>query len=122
MLKQLQSFFLPKTQKQEESPQSEKKSNYLIFELDENNQSHISLGISNDDDESAKQLGIMLFLLNEGYYVQLILDVLLKIAKQDVSNNKFIQNVIANWSSRINDNINDNEPIIKPTQFNMKHE
>lgn len=123
MLQKLYSFFLPKIKKEEESPQIEKKSNYLIFELDENNQSHVSLSISNNDTESAKQLGIMLFLLNEGYYVQLILDVLLKIAKQDI-NNKFIQDVISNWSSRLNDNIvsNDNEPIIKPTQFNMKHE
>ncbi|NBT07536.1 MAG: hypothetical protein EBS98_01920 [Chitinophagia bacterium] len=69
----------------------------------------------------------MLFLLNEGYYVQLILDVLLKISKQDVNNNIFVQNVISNWSSRISDNLssNDNdsdEPIIKPTHFNSKSE
>ncbi|NCA30799.1 MAG: hypothetical protein EBS93_08795 [Chitinophagia bacterium] len=130
MLKKLKSLFFSESKKEEiqETQIPEKKhSNYLIFELDENNQSHVSLAISNDDTESAKQLGIMLFLLNEGYYVQLILDVLLKISKQDVNNNIFVQNVISNWSSRISDNLssNDNdsdEPIIKPTHFNSKSE
>lgn len=128
MLQKLKSLFLSETKKEEnqEAQQSQQsRSNYLIFELDENNQSHVSLAISNDDPESAKQLGIMLFLLNEGYYVQLILDVLLKISKQDVDNNIFVQNVISNWSSRIKDDSsddNDNEPIIKPTYFNSKGE
>lgn len=124
MLQKLKSLFLPEIKKEEQASK-QSNSNYLIFELDENNQSHVSLAISNDDAESAKQLGIMLFLLNEGYYVQLILDVLLKISKQDVNNNIFVQNVIANWSSRINDNLtseNDDEPIIKPTYFNSKGE
>lgn len=128
MLQKLKSLFLSETKKEENQGlqvSQQSRSNYLIFELDENNQSHVSLAISNDDPESAKQLGIMLFLLNEGYYVQLILDVLLKISKQDVDNNIFVQNVISNWSSRINDNLtsdNDDEPIIKPTYFNSKGE
>jgi hypothetical protein len=122
MLQKLKSLF---TQKEQQKESQKSKSNYLIFELDENNQSHISLAINNDDLESAKQLGIMLFLINEGYYVQLILDVLLKISKQDINHNIFVQKVISDWSSHINDNLlseNNDEPIIKPTHFNSKGE
>lgn len=97
------------------------KSNFITFELDQDNKPHVLLDLDNLSTESAKQLGILLFLLNEGYYVQPVLDVLLAISKQDVQKNLFVQTVMSNWSSHIAaDNKKIEEPLIKPTQFNSK--
>jgi hypothetical protein len=96
-------------------------SNFVTFELDADNKPHVLLDLDNLSTESAKQLGILFYLLNEGYYIQPVLDVLLAISKQDVEKNLFTQTVLNSWNSHINTNsTKSEEPLIKPTQFNPK--
>ena len=64
----------------------------------------------------------MLFLLNEGCYIQSILDIFDEMAKTDTGSAKFIQPIISQWSTRVleleNNQIDlSQKPIISPTYF-----
>jgi hypothetical protein len=99
--------------------------NSIIFEIDHNNKINLKVKIENKSIEAADQLGLLLFLLNEGYYVQLFLDTISNISKNDTCRAEFIQKVINAWSNKIKEsdtyttNSSENDPLIKPTQFNL---
>lgn len=93
--------------------------NKIIFEVDNNQKIDIKFELNDLSVEAATKFGYLLFLINEGYYVQSALDILSNMAKEDLNKQRFAQQTINQWSSKILDNetIND-QPIIKPTQFN----
>lgn len=82
----------------------------------------IKININNHSPEASTQFGEMLFLLNEGCYIQSILDIFDEMAKTDTGSAKFIQPIISQWSTRVleleNNQIDlSQKPIISPTYF-----
>jgi hypothetical protein len=94
--------------------------NSILFYLDQDQKINLDIDINNISSEDAKQFGLLLFLINEGYYVQSFLDKISDIAKKHADKTEFIQTVISVWSHAIieNDKVVEQDPIIKPTQFN----
>lgn len=96
--------------------------NTIIFSVDTDNNNDFKLEINHYSKEAAEKFGVLLFLINEGYYVQSILDSLSSLSKENEEKSQFVQQAIYNWSSHIKasdgySSTND-EPIVKPTQFN----
>lgn len=93
----------------------------ITFEIDENNQFSVDLSIGNRSLVLAENLGLLLFLINEGYYVQSFLDILVDISKQHHDNAIFAQTTISHWSNKIMEHDQDQAdvPIIKPSQFGV---
>lgn len=96
--------------------------NSIVFESDSNNMAHIKIFINDPSRDAADKFGLLLYLLNEGYYVQHTLDILSNLSKEH-HNNEFITATINSWSNKVTDNTKNelyiNDPIIKPTQFNI---
>jgi len=119
MLKQLLSFFNRKSNKSKA-----KNNNSIIFEMEENSAIKIHINIYNKSIKDAEQLGLALFLINEGYYIKDLLDIINDMYKNHPNDKDFMQTAITSWSNCISNNDDANEsPIIKPTEFNIsKHE
>lgn len=100
-----------------------KKPIQILFEIDNSDKFTVDLIINDKSVEMADNLGLLLFLINEGYYVQYFLDMLTDLSKQDSNNGIFVQKTISNWSNKIveseNNHIAIDEPIIKPSQFGV---
>jgi hypothetical protein len=116
-IKNLMDRFL----KEKNNTQQTDNTNKILFEIDENHKINIKLDLGNFTDDSAEQLGLVLFLLNEGYYVQTFMDLITDLSHDN--NTKFSQKVISSWADKINtsnsyDNKTEDEPLIKPTYFN----
>jgi hypothetical protein len=116
-IKNLMDRFL----KEKNNTQQTDNTNKILFEIDENHKINIKLDLGNFTDDSAEQLGLVLFLLNEGYYVQTFMDLITDLSHDN--NTKFSQKVISSWADKINtsnsyDNKMEDEPLIKPTYFN----
>jgi hypothetical protein len=116
-IKNLMDRFL----KEKNNTQQTDNTNKILFEIDENHKINIKLDLGNFTDDSAEQLGLVLFLLNEGYYVQTFMDLITDLSHDN--NTKFSQKVISSWADKINtsnsyDNKAEDEPLIKPTYFN----
>jgi hypothetical protein len=97
--------------------------NSITFKIDQDQKIHLHIDIENLSSADANKFGLMLFLLNEGYYVQTFMDLMTDLSKQDLTKAQFVQQVIGNWSKQITESNEyedklDNEPIIKPTLFN----
>lgn len=117
----LLSLFNYKNNEQTEiNTETTKTNNSILFYLDQNQKINLDIDINNISADDAKQFGLLLFLINEGYYVQSFLDIISDIAKKHSDKTQFAQNVISTWSNAIieNDKVTDQDPIIKPTQFN----
>lgn len=95
--------------------------NSIMFESDSNNMVNIKVYINDPSRDAADKFGLLLYLLNEGYYVQHTLEILSNLSKEH-HNNEFITATINSWSNKVTDNTKHelyiNDPIIKPTQFN----
>jgi hypothetical protein len=101
---------------------TKKQNNSILFYLDQNQKINLDIDIDNISADDAKQFGLLLFLINEGYYVQSFLDIISDIAKKHSDKTEFVQTVISTWSNAIIENdkaVNQEDPIIKPTQFNI---
>jgi hypothetical protein len=98
--------------------------NSIIFEIDQNQKTNVWMELKDTSPEAASNFGFFLFLLNEGYYVQTIIDILSKTLKEDDEEKSiFVQKIISTWSQKITENSKydsdiNNDPIIKPTEFN----
>jgi len=114
MIKYLKKFF-----SKYKSPPTDT-NNSIIFSINNNKEIIIQINLNSFSTESATKFGYLLFLINEGYCVKHILDFLSTMQKEDIDKNLFIQSVITQWSSQILDHDNNEEPIVKPTQFNIK--
>ena len=102
--------------------------NQIIFEIDKDQQINISIELHDLSSSASQTMGDLFFLLNEGYYVQHILETLTTIANQNKENTKFVQAVINVWSSKVLssdintsdiDIINNETPVISPSQFSV---
>ena len=98
-----------------------KSDNYLTISCNRN-ENRIQINIGDLSFESAQRYGEMLFLLNEGYYIKSISDILIHLSKIDSSHEQFVNNVITNWSNQILNITNDEKNfvhshIISPTYF-----
>lgn len=93
----------------------------ITLEIDENNKFNVNLVVNDKSLDLAEDLGLFLFLINEGYYVQAFLDSLMDLAKKNHNDALFAQTVISHWSNKIieNDKNETDEPIIKPSQFGV---
>lgn len=103
-----------------------KPTNSVLFEIDNNNNIDVKIKLNNALVDDAEKFGLLLFLINEGYYVQTFLDILSDISKEGEHQAKFVQTTIHSWASKVTEsniyetNIkNECDPIIKPTQFNI---
>jgi len=83
----------------------------------------IDIQIEDMSDKGCSDFASMLFLLNDGAYVQTILDILLKLDSIE-ANHYYISNIIKVWSSLVSEAmINEdtttgtNKPLISPTEF-----
>jgi len=114
MIKYLKNFF-----SKYKSPPTDT-NNSIIFSINNNKEIIIQINLNSFSTESATKFGYLLFLINEGYCVKHILDSLSIMQKENIDKNLFIQSAITQWSSQILDHDNNEEPIVKPTQFNIK--
>lgn len=96
--------------------------NEIIFTIDQDQVINLQLNFNHYTKESAEKLALLLFFMNEGYYVQSLLDSLFAFAK-DNNQHQFVQQTISAWSAHLKsadqyeDNNSNDNPIIKPTQF-----
>lgn len=95
--------------------------NSIIFEIDEESKINVKLNIQNNVVDNGKSFGLLLFLVNEGYYVESTLNLLHGLANLNAENASFIQETISSWSDYISKDINRDiqDPMIKPTEFNI---
>jgi hypothetical protein len=96
--------------------------NLLIISVDNYGQIRVKITINNTDNNAGKKFGEMLFLLNEGYCTQSILDIFDDIVESEASYGKFLRDVIDRWSSKITESEKletdqSDKPIISPTFF-----
>lgn len=94
--------------------------NSISFDLDSDGKVHFNINLLDESKESAEKLGLMLFMINEGHYIQHILSSLDSLTKDPLSSH-FAQQVIKTWSQHISKEEKDQEkPIISPSSFNIK--
>ena len=123
MFNYIKKYFSTKQEQKVEEPKPVPiEDNLLIISCDSHGTTKIKITVNNKSFESAKHFGEMLFLLNEGFYVQTILDVLNEIIKTEPAYATFIQSIINKWSTKVIE-IEDveedllNQPVISPTFF-----
>lgn len=96
--------------------------NQIIISCDQTGMVKVKITISNLDANAAVDFGKTLFLINEGFYVQFILDILEEMKNSDANHAEFVEQIIATWSGCVV-NIEslekdaDNQPIVSPTLF-----
>lgn len=96
--------------------------NQIIISCDQNGLVKVKITISHVGTNAAKDFGKMLFLMNEGFYVQSILDIIKEIKESGSDTNEFIEQMISSWSECVvsiesMEKDEDNQPIISPTLF-----
>lgn len=100
--------------------------NYIMLSLDDhNNDPHIKVVISDLSDLSCEKYAEMIFDLNKGLYYQSIIDLLLRMSKEDKDIGKYIESLIIylgiltqKHSLSTSKFDNKNSPMIMPTEFN----
>lgn len=123
MFNYIKKYFSTKQEQKAEEPKpTPVEDNLLVISCDSHGTSKVKITVNNKSFESAKQFGELLFLLNEGFYVQPILDVLNDIIKTEPAYATFIQSILNRWSTKVTE-IEDveedllNQPVISPTFF-----
>jgi hypothetical protein len=114
-IRKILAFFIkPKKAKQKDF-------NSILFSLDKNHFTSIFVEINNLSDSAATGLGQLLYMINNGQAEKSILDVLLKIAKQDEESKNFVRKTLESCSEEYltQDNLYKKlGPIVRPTDFN----
>jgi hypothetical protein len=81
----------------------------------------ITIFIDDTSSKSSEHFGFLLYLINEGYYIQSILDTLFEMSQSYPDYSFFISKVIEEWSKKIKNDTEykneENKPIIGPSQF-----
>lgn len=105
------------------SSSDNKTENTILFEINQNQDIKIKIDINDSSFDASQKFGNLLFMLNEGYCVQNILEILTDIAKQNSHQAKFVQDIITIWSARIMEsdittaNSSNETPLVSPSQF-----
>ena len=119
--------FLSKYLKGKDSQENKETCNTIVFKIDQDQKIHLHIDVHNFSSKDADKFSLLLFLLNEGYYIQTFLDLVTDFAKQNPQHAEFVQQIVSGWSSKITENStyiedsNEEEPLIKPTQFHNKN-
>lgn len=95
--------------------------NSIIFEVDKESKINVRINIQDNTIENGKAFGLLLFLINEGYYVESTLNLLSSLSDLNPNNANFIQQTLSSWSNYVSEDINHDiqDPVIKPTEFNI---
>lgn len=94
--------------------------NTITIALEPNQEPYIYMTISNTSLEDAKALAQTLVDLNNGYYAEYMIKILMSIAEKNNQNALFISQTIRMWSEYIQSS-KSVEPLIKPTEFFKKN-
>lgn len=96
--------------------------NELIIRVTSEGRIFVNFDINNFSQSDCDNFATMLYYMNEGHYVQTILDLFLYFAKEDPKYVNFMDKVLRKWSGLV-DNIKDDyglkddAPIIAPSAF-----
>lgn len=94
--------------------------NSIYFDLDNDDHIHFDIETLDRTDETAQKIGLMLYMINEGHYVQNIINSLDTLVKTP-EHSRFAQQIIHTWSQQISkDSKNQEEPVVSPSSFNIK--
>jgi len=96
-----------------------KKENSISFVVDESSRVKIKLIINDVSLESSNNFGLLLYLINHGYYTKSVLDSLVDLSKEHPNYESFIDYTIHSWSQNLDNKpitIN-TKPIISPSSF-----
>lgn len=106
---------------------SDHEPNKLIINVDTNGKIFVNFDVKNFSQSDAENFGKMLYYMNEGFYVQTILDLFLHFTNKDYRYADFSGDTIRVWSQLVTELSNDNErnpiqnidaqPIISPSNF-----
>lgn len=77
----------------------------------------IKMSIVNTESQDAKELAELIQQLVTGRYTEEIMAILLKISESDDTIKKFINQTLIYYSLYQTNNVCQNEPVIKPTEF-----
>lgn len=116
-------MILPKIKEWLSRSDNNKTENTILFEINQNQDIKIKIDINDSSLDGSQKFGNLLFMLNEGYCTQNILEILTDIAKQNSHQAKFVQDIITVWSARIIEsdisttNTSNQTPIVSPSQF-----
>lgn len=104
--------------------------NYLLFSFDDPQKNpSIKIHVEDLSDISSHVMSTLLFNLNEGFYKENIINVLVEISKKDLDIDAFLRTVMMQWNQMIIDNEKkylslikeaSDKPHISPRDFN-KH-
>lgn len=70
----------------------------IVFSIN-NGESNIDINWKNNDEETLRELSLLLFYINKGFLMRNILDKLKDIANNNESKKDFIINLIKNWDT-----------------------
>jgi len=103
------------------SEPTNRKENSITFFIDDDDKLKIRIFIDDTSPKSSEYFGFLLYLINEGYYVQSILDTLFEMSEAYPDYGVFISSVIQEWSKKIKDEPEykgeQHKPIIGASQF-----
>ncbi|MFM7795449.1 MAG: hypothetical protein ACKO7N_01655 [Candidatus Nitrosotenuis sp.] len=122
--------FLDWFKKPKDNDTEDTKYNILIVSVDSDGKIFLNFDVNNFSDKNAENFGMMLYYLNEGMYVETILDLFLHFMKNDNRFETFTQDTIRTWSKLVNEfgireefiNNKNTDPIIAPSDFYNKTE
>jgi hypothetical protein len=100
------------------------KHNTVTFWIGEDGLPYSKVYIIDTSPESAQYFADMLFSINTGQYINYILSILVELSSKDKDVNNYVRKVIDSWKNITDNNEDTNskqEPYIKPTTFNKKH-
>lgn len=115
ILKKIKGLFY----KNNENIEIPKTYNNIQFLLDENQDAHVKVIIADTSQNSAEYFADMLYGINNGQYLENILQVLIGMGKQDEAISDFVRGVVYNLSviDKLSQDETSLEPQVKPTDF-----
>jgi hypothetical protein len=100
--------------------------NSIVFTVDKNNELILRISVQNTEKNSADKLAQVMYYLNKGMYQISLIDMLIKISKEDSSRAYFIENVINGWAKYLDTQDSTDyykngkaKPVISPSKFSQ---
>lgn len=99
-------------------------SNSILFWIGEDGLPYVKIYIVDTNDKSVEPLAELLFGINTGEYMNYMLNILIDMSAKDIQINNYVKRVLSDWQNLIDHGITihpNEEPYVKPTTFNQKH-
>lgn len=102
---------------------SDKEENRFVVNIKKDGTVFLDFILPHIDDKDCENFALVLYLLNEGMYIQSILDSLSEIRQKDKESIAIVNKIISSWSKLVNqygisEQVNIYEkPVVSPTQF-----